>query len=121
MKLLLVDDSPIMRQMIKRYLPQRVKESWSVVEAENGLEGADLFEVERPDLVLMDLTMPVLDGIGASRRILEFDPSAKIVVISGDIQKKVVEEVLALGVLTHLPKPPNAQMLQSVFDQYAPQ
>ncbi|MGH2755727.1 MAG: ATP-binding response regulator [Actinomycetota bacterium] len=79
---LLADDVPELRKLLRQVL------EWSerfevVAEAANGLEAVELTERHRPDLVLLDISMPVLDGMGALPRLTEVSPKTKIVILSG--------------------------------------
>lgn len=69
---------------------------WSF-EATNGQEAVDLYKTHKPNLVLMDLTMPVMDGFEALKRIKELESDANVVVISADIQKQAIDKALKLG------------------------
>ena len=73
--ILICDDAAFMRMMIKDIL---TKNGYNVVgEAENGLKAVERFNETKPDLVLMDITMPEMDGIQALKKIKEMDPSAR--------------------------------------------
>lgn len=73
-KILVVDDTKFMRQTLSSILTNNGHEV--IGEAENGEKAVELYEKFRPDLVTMDITMPVLNGIEAARRILAKDPDA---------------------------------------------
>ena len=78
--ILICDDAAFMRMMIKDIL---TKNGYNVVgEAENGLKAVERFNETKPDLVLMDITMPEMDGIQALKKIKEMDPSANIIMCS---------------------------------------
>ena len=75
--ILICDDAAFMRMMIKDIL---TKNGYNVVgEAENGLIGVEKYTELKPDLVLMDITMPEMDGINALKKIKEKDPGASII------------------------------------------
>ena len=87
--ILIVDDAAFMRMMIKDIL---TKNGYNVVgEAENGLKAVEKYNELKPDLVLMDITMPELDGIGALKKIKEADPNALIIMCSGKTTKRPQE------------------------------
>ena len=117
MKFLVIDDSPLARMTLIQSL-QSLDKSCSIIEAENGQEGVKNFEEHKPDIVFMDLTMPVMDGYEASKKIMDIDPLAKIVVITADIQQKAKERVLALGVKEVIGKPLNLDKLTEFFSKF---
>ena len=88
-RILIVDDAAFMRMMIKDIL---TKNDYEVVgEAENGLKAIEKYKDLRPDLVLMDITMPELDGIQAVRLIMEHDAKAKVVLCRSE-ERRVGKE-----------------------------
>ena len=81
--ILLVDDEEAFHRLIPYFLERNEKHTFTVHCAENGVAGIEIYgklasEGHRPDLVLMDLRMPVMDGAEATRRIIENDPGANI-------------------------------------------
>lgn len=102
-KILVVDDAGFMRMMIKNYLTKAGYEN--IVEGEDGEKAVALFKAEKPDLVIMDITMPNLDGIGALGQIKEMDPSAKVVMCSAMGQEAMVMEAIKLGAKDFIVKP----------------
>ena len=75
--ILVCDDAAFMRMMIKDIL---TKNGYNVAgEAENGLKAIEKFNETKPDLVLMDITMPEMDGIQALKKIKELDPAANVI------------------------------------------
>ena len=106
MKLLVVDDSKVARMFIRSIINEYSKDI-EIVEAENGREGIALYKKETPDLTLLDLTMPVMDGFEALKEMKGIDADKPVYVITADIQKKALDQCLALGaegVLKKLPK-----------------
>lgn len=79
-----------------------------VAEATNGVEAVDLYSRLRPDLVLLDITMPQLDGIGTLRSILELNKNARVVIISSLGNKEMVWKAISLGAKSFLTKPYSA-------------
>ncbi len=112
-KIMLVDDAAFMRMTIKNCL-QRAGYT-NLVEAENGMTACEMYQNEMPDLVIMDITMPDLDGIQALRAIKIMDPKAKVVMCSAMGQEAMVVEAIRLGALDFIVKPfkPN-RILQTV-------
>jgi len=99
MKILIADDSKFMRGVLKDIVESEGHES---IEAENGRETIEKFEKEKPDLVLLDIIMPEVDGLGVLKKI---GKKAKVIVISAVGQEKMVEEAKGLGALDYIVKP----------------
>ena len=103
--ILIVDDSPISRKMLKSCFPK--DRGLEFHEAGDGQQGLDLYKQLRPDLVTMDLTMPVMDGVTALVEIRAFDPQATVIVCTADVQEKSLQEVNEKGAFMILAKPPS--------------
>jgi two-component system chemotaxis response regulator CheY len=101
-KILIADDADFSRTRISRTLHDA---GYQVIEAQNGSEALDAYQNEKPDLVIMDIGMPIMDGLTALRQIKAVDPSAKIVMLSRIGQEKSVIEALEAGAETFLLKP----------------
>jgi len=102
-RIMVVDDAAFMRMMLKDILS---KGGYEVVgEAENGLKAVEKYKELSPDLVLMDITMPELDGIGAVKQIKSIDPSAKIIMCSAMGQQAMVLESIQAGAKDFIVKP----------------
>ncbi|MDR1778456.1 MAG: response regulator [Clostridiales Family XIII bacterium] len=102
-KILIVDDAAFMRMMIIENLKKTGFQEFS--EAGNGEEAVTLYEAEKPDLVLMDITMPVKDGLVALQEIKEMDPAARVVMCSAMGQENMVIEAIKLGAVDFIVKP----------------
>ena len=101
--ILIVDDAAFMRMMLRDIL---VAKGYEIVgEAENGIEAGILYRKLRPDLVLMDITMPEMDGIRAVNEILRADPQAKIVMVSAMGQQAMVIQSIKAGAIDFVVKP----------------
>jgi two-component system chemotaxis response regulator CheY len=101
--ILVVDDAAFMRMMIKDVL---TKNGYVVLgEAENGQKAIEKYKELSPDLVIMDITMPEVDGIQAVKEIKKFDPSAKIVMCSAMGQQAMVIESIQAGARDFIVKP----------------
>jgi two-component system chemotaxis response regulator CheY len=102
-RLLVVDDAMIMRKLIRDVA---VEAGWVVAgEAANGAEAVALYEKLRPDLVTMDLVMPVMGGNEALRLIRAADPEARVVVVTALDQKQTLTESIRDGALDFIVKP----------------
>lgn len=101
--ILICDDAAFMRMMIKDIL---TKNGYNVVgEAENGAKGVEKYAELKPDLVLMDITMPEMDGIQALKKIKESDPSATVIMCSAMGQQAMVIESIQAGAKDFIVKP----------------
>ena len=102
-KILLVDDAAFMRKVIKDALS---KAGYSDLhEAVDGADAVEKYNSLKPDLVLMDITMPNMDGIQALQAIKAVDPNAKVVMCSAMGQESMVVEAIHLGALDFIVKP----------------
>lgn len=101
--ILIVDDAAFMRMMIKDIL---VKNGYTVVgEAENGAKAVEKFKELEPDLVIMDITMPEMDGIQAVKQIKQISSEAKIIMCSAMGQQAMVIESIQAGARDFIVKP----------------
>ncbi|MBB6637423.1 response regulator [Cohnella thailandensis] len=102
-RILIADDAPIMRELLASLLIKGGHEI--AAEARNGLEAVELYLRHRPELITMDITMPVMDGITAIRHIREKDPSAKIVIFSSLGQQNMIADAIRAGAWDFVAKP----------------
>ena len=101
--ILVVDDAAFMRMMIKDILS---KNGYTVAgEAENGAKAVEKYNALKPDLVLMDITMPDKDGIQALKEIKSADPGAKVIMCSAMGQQAMVIESIQAGAKDFIVKP----------------
>jgi two-component system, chemotaxis family, chemotaxis protein CheY len=102
-RVLIVDDSILMRRLVGQAL---VNDGWEVVgEASNGTEAAERYRQLMPDVVTLDITMPGCSGLEAVQAIIEFDPKAKVVVVSALNQTKLISEAIRAGAQGFVAKP----------------
>ena len=102
-KVLIVDDAAFMRLSMKTMME---KKGFEVVgEAENGAVAIIKYNELRPDIVTMDITMPVMDGIQALKQIIKLDPKAKIIMITAMGQELMVKEAVMSGAKGFIIKP----------------
>jgi len=113
-KVLVVDDSTIMRRNLSAILSNAGHTI--VAEASNGELGVKEYKNCKPDLVTMDITMPVLDGIRAVKQIIAIDPQAQIVMISSLDQKFMVLTALQNGARHYIIKPFSPEKVLKVID-----
>lgn len=102
-KILIVDDAAFMRMMIKDTLKKNGYEN--LLEASDGEQAVQTYKAEKPDLVIMDITMPNKNGLEALKEIKEMDPNAKIVMCSAMGQESMVVEAIRTGAKDFIVKP----------------
>jgi len=102
-KILITDDALFMRVTLKNIL---VANGYEVAaEAANGQEAVDKYAAVKPDLVLMDITMPIMDGISACKAIKTSDPAANVIMCTAMGQKNMVIEAIQAGAKDFIVKP----------------
>lgn len=101
-KVLVVDDAVFVRTKNSKLLSEN---GYTVVEASNGIEAIEMYQRETPDAVLMDVTMPQMDGIEALRRIRQIDSSARVIMCTALGQQSMVLEALKSGARDFIVKP----------------
>ncbi|WP_010300579.1 response regulator [Kurthia senegalensis] len=110
---LVVDDTLFIRETIKRMI---AGQGFDVIgEAENGEEAIEQYKKLHPDIVTMDITMPIKNGLEATKAIYEYDKNAKIVVITAVGQQKNVVKALKNGAKDFMTKPFDQQQLLHVL------
>lgn len=102
-RVLVVDDAAFMRMTIKKIIEP---EGYNVAgEAGNGVEAVQKYMEIQPDIVLLDITMPEMNGVDALKRIKEFDPKAKVVICSAMGQQAMVAQAVQSGAKDFIVKP----------------
>ena len=102
-KILIVDDAAFMRLMLKDII---VNNGFEIAgEAGDGYEAGDMYKKLKPDLVLMDITMPEMNGIDSVQEIVKYDPEAKVVMVSAMGQQAMVIQSLKSGAMDFVVKP----------------
>jgi len=102
LRVLIADDAPDIRLLLRMYLTDSRLEV--VGEAANGEEAVAMAEAEKPDAIILDLAMPVMDGLQAIPLIKQASPGTKIVVLSGFDAERMAERAMKLGAETYLQK-----------------
>ncbi len=100
--LLIIDDDDVVRASLAAYLEDS---SFSVLQANNGLQGLQVFEQQQPDLVICDLRMPQVGGLDLIRQVTELSPDIPVIVLSGAGVMNDAVEALRLGAADYLIKP----------------
>ncbi|MBI2267135.1 MAG: response regulator [Armatimonadetes bacterium] len=100
--ILIVDDALFMRQRCRKLLE---KNGYHVEEAENGAKAIFKYRQVNPDVVLLDITMPVMDGITCVQKLMQIDPAAKIIMVSAMGQQGMVTQAIVSGARDFILKP----------------
>ena len=111
-KILIVDDAEFLRVRITKMLSG---DGFEVFEAENGVKAVAQYKAVHPDLVLMDVTMPEMDGLTALKEIRAFDPAAKVVMLTALGQESVVLEAVKSGARDFVVKPFERERVMSAI------
>jgi two-component system chemotaxis response regulator CheY len=105
---MVVDDSQFMRMRLTALLSQY---SHEVIQAENGEEAVQTYRQIQPDAVLMDVTMPQKDGLTALAEIRQFDPQAKVIILTALDQQSLALQAVQAGAIDFLVKPYNPERI----------
>lgn len=111
-RILLVDDDELLRRLFAVMLSD-----YTVVEADNGKTAVELYKIYKPDLVLMDIVMPVMDGIEATKEILKINPNATVLAITAFVPLKG-NEMLKAGAKEVISKPITKRELNKLVEKY---
>lgn len=111
-KIIIVDDAAVIRYMLKKLFEKNGYEV--VAECVNGTDAVTRYEIHKPDLVTMDITMPDMDGITAVSEIIKLDPSAKIIICSAMGQIDKVKDAVKAGAKHFLVKPLQPEKVMEV-------
>jgi len=117
-KILIVDDAGFMRKMVQTHLSKAGYTDF--IEGEDGQRAIDIYKEQKPDLIIMDITMPNVDGIEALRQIKAFDSDAKIIMCSAMGQEAMVMEAIKLGALDFIVKPFKAERIIQTVNKILP-
>ena len=112
--LVVCDDSNMARKQLIRALPS----AWpfEITQATNGLEALEAVRAGKAQVMLLDLTMPELDGYGVLAALREEDLAVKVIVVSGDVQEEAMRRVKALGARDFIKKPADPMQLAEALD-----
>ena len=114
-KILIVDDSRTSRKMLRNILESNGHEI--IDEAVNGQEGVQKFQALKPDVVTLDITVPVVDGVEALKMIKALDPESKVVMVTAAGQKNKMIECIKAGANEFLTKPFEQQEIVDVINK----
>lgn len=113
--LLVCDDSNMARKQLLRALPA----DWpvAITQAANGLEAMAILRQGRTDVMLLDLTMPEMDGYQVLAALRAEGLACKVIVVSGDVQEQALERVMQLGALAFVQKPADPDLLKQTLER----
>ena len=115
-KILIGDDSILARKQLKDNIAQYGGTTF--VEAVNGQEAIDKFKSDKPDIVFLDIVMPVKDGIAAVKEIRESDPKAVIIIVSSVGTQAQLKNAIEAGAKDFIQKPLNVEQIERVLKNY---
>lgn len=113
--ILIVDDSKTSRKFLRNMLEEAGHKI--VAEAVNGAEGVEKYRIYHPDIVTMDITMPVLDGIDAVGEIMKMDPAAKVIMVTAAGQRTNMVEALKRGAADFIQKPFDSAVIINTIEK----
>lgn len=113
-KLMLVEDQKLMRVGLKSLFEEN-NELKVITEAENGKEAVEKYRINRPDVVLMDIGLPDITGIEASKQIINFNTDAKIIILTSHLTDKEVTESIETGARAYVMKDINTDILKMII------
>ena len=119
-RILIAADTTFMREMLKSALD---KEKYEIVgEATTGQQAVDQYKEKKPDLLILDINMPVMNGIDALTGVMEFDPNANVIMCSDQKQEPMIVLALKKGAKDFVVKPFMARdvmrALKKIFNEY---
>jgi len=112
-KILISDDSILARKQLKDAILALGKPTF--IETSNGQDAIDSYKREKPNLVFLDIVMPVKDGNAAIREIREFDPSAEIIIVSSVGTQAQLKAAISAGAKDFVQKPMNPKQIYSII------
>ncbi|ADL53697.1 response regulator [Clostridium cellulovorans] len=114
-KILIADDAMFMRISLKSVLERNGFEV--IAEAENGKQAIEKYKLLKPDIVTLDITMPIMTGLEALKEIKNFDRNAKIIMISSMGQESIVRDAVVAGAFGFIVKPFKEETIIKVFSK----
>ena len=115
-KLLLADDERIERSILYRKLSRELGEECEFIQAENGSEAVELFKEHHPQIAVLDIAMPELDGIEAASRIRQMDENCVIIFLTAYSDFQYTRQAIRLRALDYLTKPYDEEELFAVLE-----
>ncbi|MED3913882.1 response regulator [Priestia megaterium] len=116
-KILIVDDQYGIRILLTEVLQ---KEGYTTFQAANGFQAIDITKEQAPDLVLLDMKIPGMDGIEILKRLKQHDETIKVIIMTAYCELDMIQEAKDLGALTHFAKPFDIDEIRKVVREYIP-
>jgi two-component system response regulator (stage 0 sporulation protein F) len=116
-KILIVDDQFGIRILLTEVLQ---KEGYQTFQAANGYQAIEIAKEHAPDLVLLDMKIPGMDGIEILKRLKEYDQSIKVIIMTAYGELDMIQEAKDLGALTHFAKPFDIDEIRQAVRQHLP-
>jgi len=113
-RILVVDDAAFMRMKCSKLL---VESGHEVMEAGTGAEAVEKYQADKPDAVLLDITMPDMDGLAALKELRKVDPDARIAMVTAMGQQSIVMEALKAGARDFVVKPFDAARVMAAVEK----
>ncbi|MFS8606002.1 response regulator [Priestia aryabhattai] len=116
-KILIVDDQYGIRILLTEVLQ---KEGYTTFQAANGFQAIDITKEQAPDLVLLDMKIPGMDGIEILKRLKQHDETIKVIIMTAYGELDMIQEAKDLGALTYFAKPFDIDEIRKVVREYIP-
>lgn len=120
--ILLVDDEAHIRKYVALILKQLG--ATKIVEATNGEEAIAMFQQQKPDVVLLDISMPLMNGLETLKKLKAIDPESTIIMLTSMVNRQSIDEALALGAANYIrkdnPKEEIAQAIKETIEERFP-
>lgn len=117
-KILLVDDSLFARKSFVNLLPERAKGCFTVIEADDGLKGVEMYQEHRPDIVFLDVALPGINGFLTLQKMREFDANIRIIMLTADPQDTTRDLLGALGAQALINKPITRDLMERIVTDW---
>jgi len=111
-KVLVVDDEPEVRRLLQDFLSGQ---GYDVALAADGVEALAAVDDQKPDLVLLDVAMPVMNGVETLTRIVALDRPVRVIMVTGNSDLSLMAKLLALGAVDYIPKPFDLDYLEQAI------
>ncbi|MED1061002.1 response regulator [Bacillus licheniformis] len=116
-KILIVDDQYGIRVLLNEVFN---KEGYKTFQAANGIQALDIVKNQRPDLVLLDMKIPGMDGIEILKRMKIIDEGIRVIIMTAYVELDMIQESKELGALTHFAKPFDIDEIRDAVKTYLP-